>query len=452
MPRVSATGPVNPRTPKADSRAVPLTHQGRRVFLRVHCRPVLEQYPASRTLPHSPFAWIAWAAYLACSWTWCIGMFLPILLLRDFGMGGYVAFALPNVIGAAAMGWVLTGRQSAAELVRRHFAFIALFSLVTIAFHAYFLVWLSSGLFLFPAPWLASGVLLVILMSVVVASLRPGWQAVMALLIVIATAITAAVLLVQGNLIALAPEDALMLNRLPQSHLALFLGVSIFGFALCPYLDLTFNQARSALPQWEARGAFALGFGIFFLGMILLTLAYSGLFLGGAAPTPRLVALHIFVQSAFTIGVHLRALAGPMLPRPIRTGCLGAVVIATLVVLFASLIVSGRLEPVTEVHQAQGRGIGWGETLYRLFMGFYGLAFPAYVWLCMIPTRAGVSGPSRAHLRIWGVAVGIAIPMFWMAFIGRQTWWIAPALVIVLAARLLIPRRMPGRSRQGLLL
>ena len=27
------------------------------------------------------------------------------------------------------------------------------------------------------------------------------------------------------------------------------------------------------------------------------------------------------------------------------------------------------------------------ELVYRMFMGFYGLIFPAYVWLCLIPGR-----------------------------------------------------------------
>ena len=27
----------------------------------------------------------SWAIYLGMSWTWCIGMFLPVLLIRDFG-------------------------------------------------------------------------------------------------------------------------------------------------------------------------------------------------------------------------------------------------------------------------------------------------------------------------------------------------------------------------------
>ena len=31
--------------------------------------------------------------------------------------------------------------------------------------------------------------------------------------------------------------------------------------------------------------------------------------------------------------------------------------------------------------------------IYRLFMAFYGLVFPAYVWLCMLPTREGETGP-----------------------------------------------------------
>ena len=63
---------------------------------------------------------IGWAAYLACSWTWCIGMFLPVLLYRDFGLRGFILFAVPNVLGAAAMGWVLRTPASSSRLVSRH--------------------------------------------------------------------------------------------------------------------------------------------------------------------------------------------------------------------------------------------------------------------------------------------------------------------------------------------
>jgi hypothetical protein len=85
-------------------------------------------------------------------------------------------------------------------------------------------------------------------------------------------------------------------------------------------------------------------------------------------------------------------------------------------------------------------GLSASEIAYRLFMAFYGLVFPAYVWLCMIPTRDGHSGPSRGKVLIWAIAVAVAAPMFWMGFIERQTWWLAPGLGVVLLARLVLPR------------
>ena len=42
---------------------------------------------------------IGWAAFLASSWTWCIGMFLPVLMIRDYGGWGWAVFALPNILG-----------------------------------------------------------------------------------------------------------------------------------------------------------------------------------------------------------------------------------------------------------------------------------------------------------------------------------------------------------------
>ena len=40
---------------------------------------------------------LGWAAYLGMSWTWCIGMFLPVLLIRDYGIWGFVVFAVPTL-------------------------------------------------------------------------------------------------------------------------------------------------------------------------------------------------------------------------------------------------------------------------------------------------------------------------------------------------------------------
>src|SRR5690348_12492685 len=77
---------------------------------------------------------IGWAAVLAASWTWCIGMFLPVLLVRDFGPRSFVIFAVPNVLGAAIMGAALQRPGASESLVRRHGLASWGFSFVTVAF------------------------------------------------------------------------------------------------------------------------------------------------------------------------------------------------------------------------------------------------------------------------------------------------------------------------------
>src|SRR5437762_393098 len=85
--------------------------------------------------------WLGWAVYLGMSWTWCIGMFLPVLLVREFGVWGWVVFAIPNVIGAAAMGWIIS-RERSHQIVQQHRAAVEAFSVITIAFQLFFLFWL----------------------------------------------------------------------------------------------------------------------------------------------------------------------------------------------------------------------------------------------------------------------------------------------------------------------
>ncbi|MFN9077715.1 MAG: hypothetical protein ACK5WX_09870, partial [bacterium] len=43
---------------------------------------------------------------LATSWTWCIGMFAPIVIGQMFGWPGILAFAVPNILGCALFGYV----------------------------------------------------------------------------------------------------------------------------------------------------------------------------------------------------------------------------------------------------------------------------------------------------------------------------------------------------------
>ena len=84
---------------------------------------------------------LAWAVFLASSWTWCIGMYLPVLLVRDYGIWGWVVFAIPNVIGAAAMGWTVRDADASRQLVGAHRMAMSAFAVVTVAFQLFFGAW-----------------------------------------------------------------------------------------------------------------------------------------------------------------------------------------------------------------------------------------------------------------------------------------------------------------------
>jgi hypothetical protein len=357
-------------------------------------------------------------------------MYLPVLMIRDYGAAGWFVFAIPNVIGAAAMGWVLNRPGAAAGVSRKHWPAAVAFSVVTILFHAFFVGWLirtligdyaefivapaAVGFFFFGRrgnrDLLTASILLVIsLIAFVVAASLPdhhyrGPTGVMG----------------ETGLIYLAP-------------------VCIFGFALCPYLDLTFLRARAATQPFAGIAAFTIGFGVFFVAMILFTFWYARLIEPRAIQyIPRtlawIIAIHMTLQSALTIALHTRAIsedrdAGD---RWTRDGFFVAVVLAFAVGVSCQHATS----PVA------------GETVYRIFMAFYGLIFPAYVWLCMIPTRRPVARSDS--LIALAVVVLMAMPMYWLAFIGNRMIWLAPALVIVLSSRMIVNLVTRIRRPQGI--
>jgi hypothetical protein len=143
------------------------------------------------------------------------------------------------------------------------------------------------------------------------------------------------------------------------------------------------------------------------------------------------LVIHLIIQCIFTIFVHADALIRSEGKRKV----LVPIGFSALILLF------GAIGPASSIFSDDGEG----ELIYRLFMSFYALFFPAYVWLCMIPTRdghSGIDGPrGRRKAAIWLVSVLIAAPMFWMGFIERVEWWLAPGLGVVLLARLILPRR-----------
>jgi hypothetical protein len=392
---------------------------------------------------------LGWAAYLACSWTWCIGMFLPVLLLRDYGPWSFAAFAIPNILGAGAMGWVLMNPGAGRGLVDRHAGAMRAFSVVTLAFHAFFILWIFTSQGPNPAvPLLAAAGLAA---SLLLIKCIRGEPAVLRLSAALWTLSLLAALAVGSLMGGWDARPGPPSPATPGAGLVWMLPVIAFGFILCPYLDLSFHLARARTRPMQGAAAFSVGFGLLFAAMILFTLLYAPLFLradagpGGAAIAAMdwsspliagIVLAHILAQTLFTVFIHTRRLAatpGGPAPRLIIAALAGAAALG-----LASTALPDLLDTL---------GMAFGEIVYRCFMAFYGLVFPAYVWLIMIPTRDGHAGllgaAGRRKLRVWALTVGIAAPMFWVGFIHGVEWWLIPGLAVILLARLPLNRATP---------
>lgn len=380
---------------------------------------------------------LAAAAYLACSWTWCIGMFLPVILMRDYGPWSFAGFAVPNVVGAALMGVVLMPPGASASLAARHAAAVRLFSLVTLAFQWFFAIWLLMGV--------GIGVEgLVVVVAVFGMSAIPIAKAHRVAIALWCVSLACAVWWF-ASATPTMPWQGTFASARPAALLYLA-PICLFGFMLSPYLDGTFHLALQRLPGWRGSIAFLLGFGILFLAMIAFTFFYAPAIIDaadkrGATLGPQWatlpVIIHIAIQLGFTIALHARA------QNPDTTTAQ-----------------KGAIAPDSSVGSAVGivlgiaaffffkygyRDLSLTETIYRLFMSFYALIFPAYVWLCMIPTwRAGE--PTRRHLTVWIGACALAAPAFWMGFFEHQEIWLVPGLGVVLLARVLVPRPNAGEA------
>jgi hypothetical protein len=412
--------------------------------------------------------------YLASSWTWCIGMFLPVLLLRDMGAWSWLAFAIPNVVGAAAMGAVLAAPGHSAALTTAHHAAMRWFSIVTLAFQLYFLVWILIDAPDSIRPWLLALVLVVIVLSGRHAR-GTRWSRAAVACTYIASAALGAFYVSAVGLPTLPPSVGPMVI-----DLAFLAPVCVLGFALCPYLDLSFHAVRQRTPGREGTVAFLVGFGVFFLAMILLTLVYAPSVLASATLGPAFAAgmtpsgggagtaatalapltgagiailAHLTIQASITAAIH-RGFANsrhathtresntfasepdapkPATPDPAATfiNRFGATALAGII---ASLAVAALALP-------SYAGLSMLEIVYRGFMAFYGLIAPAYVWTCMVPSWSAPAPPRAKHLGIMVLAILLAAPFYWIGFIEREYAFLAGGVLVVLASGLLARRR-----------
>ena len=353
---------------------------------------------ASAGLAPSPFAAIGWAFYVAVSWTWVIGMFLPVLLVRDFGLLGWAAFAVPNIVGAASVGWLMKSPRQSAEFVLRHRPAVTAFSAITISFQITIYFWLLGSLFpVFTDAWqIFIPTAIVLLLSGPLGTLLPvkfGRERIIAAAVWLASAAALIALLIFGWLERPAVEAVEPLNL---GGLALSCGL---GFLLCPYLDVTFHAARQAAGD-RSRLAFAVGFFVLFPVMIGFTLLYAiglpGLMRGqfddrvnGLATL--LLMIHLTLQVLATNYFHATALRrlDAATGRQANVLASGGFWLAALIVwAFVGWLMSRQVFVYNDLLPYSG-----GEMLYRGFLTFYGLIFPAYLllgrrwmWLGVIAT------------------------------------------------------------------
>jgi hypothetical protein len=360
----------------------------------------------------------AWAVYLAMSWTWCIGMYLPVLLMRQLGLGGVITFAIPNVLGAAAMGWAIRDAGQSRQIIGRHRSAFVWFSLITIVYHAFFAAWLIRRI---AGPNAGIAVAAAFLIFWLILRWENGGQFLAALLAVAVSLAAIAWGIQRGDLPYLAqPVEGQRLDPINNLWLA---PAWTLGFFCCPYLDLTFHAARQALSPTMARAAFTFGFAIIFPVMLAMTVGYSGWLAIGfdRARYPQLALLlsaHLIVQSCLTVALHAR-----QIPRVQQRASIWQFL------AFMAILILAVLLGVWDRWPFRYNGMAFGEIIYRAFLGFYGLIFPAYVWLRMCP-------PQRSPLRVATVIL-IAAPLYWLGFADERMAFLVPGVLIVLLAKFL---------------
>ena len=399
-----------------------------------------------------PWQTVRWACYLGCSWTWVIGMFLPVMLVRDLGVWGWVIFAVPNVLGAAAMGTVLRSAAVSRFLTDRHATALYAFSAVTVGFQFYVVCWLAPG------PWVA--LLLIPLAGLAMPEARRRIAPWLPALGVAAAVLSWGAFSTAGRLDGawLDVTTNTLPDRLPAMDLWFLAPGFLVGFALCPYLDPTFHRARQATTPRTGQLAFALGFGLVFGSMIVFTLMYSGVLrplINGEAdamaeispPWRTILGIHIGVQVFYTVTVHLRELFRDAERRPVAAAGQPVTthaasprrhVLAMLLILPVAFALLGQTNAMTAA------GLTTGEWGYRLFIVVYGVFFPGYVLLCMLPTLKPRSDAFR--LQVFWIAGVLGAPLCVMGLITGPMVWLLGLYAVLGAARVVLDVGPWGRK------
>ena len=373
---------------------------------------------------------IQWGLFCTSSWTWCIGMYLPFVMMRLWGWPGFWAFFVPNVLGCAAFGFVLDAGRSRALAARLGWT-CALFSAVTVAFQCYFAGWVAqwatggADAIISPADGpalqtvVATGAPIALLVAGIALAVRGDafWRTAGT----VVTILTGLVVLLPGGVDPAAQAGrAPVTGELPAMPLLFALPTIVAGFLCSPYFDLTFHRAAQQAPS--PRIAFAT-FGLTFGAMLLLIAS----FYDPGTSIPRLgTALFVLwgVQLLFTVAVHLRELLAAAPAVRIPAHVVGG--LTALAVLLATPAVIAAF-PNFPVQGPKGWALDEdlsflfpGEPVYLAFLGAYGLLFPV---LLLMESRGG---SRRATVAV--LAAGV--PCYLLGAVNFMTFLMPVPLVL----------------------
>ena len=363
---------------------------------------------------------------------------MPVILIRDYGVWGWVIFAVPNVLGATAMAYVLAKPEMSKEMVERHKIACSVFSIITILFQIYFIGWIGTIV-----PNIFTLAVCVVLVLIYVSGSRIDDNQRFSAFIVWILSLICLILtfhFVPVEKIDLFKSGNLIHNTNALLHLT---PVFIFGFLLCPYLDLTFHKVRQSNTLLNSKIAFTVGFCFMFLLMIVFTFFYArpvasiiegvSCLLKDQSQLPLIyiyvLTFHMLIQAGLTVFFHLRLLL-PIIRKNNRNSFL--LVILGVVIYLLPVIFNANHLPL---------GMTINEFIYRVFMAFYSLIAPSYVFLFVIPKNKKNISLNNYNLLVWITAVLFALPFYAIAFLGVK--WnleicVLAGLAIVLFSRVLV--------------
>lgn len=380
------------------------------------------------------FVNLSWAVFLASSWTWCIGMFFPALLYRDFGSVSWWLFTIPNIIGAASVPWILRHESHSADFTRRHDKASFIFSVVTISFQCFFLGWLMSCLHWEMIAALSAVILIMFHTAKSDRQLRFWGMAVWFI------SFSAFIFFLNRHGAALTLMEPITSN--PTLNLLGLSSVFLMGFAFCPYLDLTFHKARRQFSSGAAKLVFGLGFLFFFLIMLIFTSAYSPsvlhVFFNSNAVLVDAgigaVLVHMALQAAFTAIAHRRC-AIELTQAPTNN-------------VIALTSAAGFLIALLLQRGYVAFGFDARELIYISFIGFYGFMAPTYLWIYTLKNQPN-------GIKSFFVAtIFLAAPFFTVGFLsgnGKLGYLSLIGFSIVFASRFIISWLSPKNAADGLM-